>query len=244
MQMFYFRNFFFSVLKDFSGKTYQKTCRFYSAFPKCNSNWTCPPNFTLWIFFSKIWWPCQFNWHIFRFPPFARKVMKRPTIFMTYFQIFYHDLHFHKNLSSGNLYKKDGGRFKMFTIHNSFPQLWATFALKFMKRPIFFFTYFESTTSVLHLYKIWWSKSFFKKNDTGVNMSIKALLFQQLWTIVWTNIVKNPSTLVTYCSSSFPSLHYHAILWRPHFYNTNDRGFNVANKLLLISKTIFFISCF
>ena len=40
----------------------------------------------------------------FAFPPFTRKLMKRPAIFMTYFQIFYHDLHFQKNLSSGNLF--------------------------------------------------------------------------------------------------------------------------------------------
>ena len=132
----------------------------------------------------------------------------------------------------------------MLTIYFSFAQLWATFPTKLMKRPTFFFTYFQSITSVLHLYKIRRSKSFKKKNDGGFNMSIKALLFQQLWTIFSTNIMKNPSTLVTYCSSSFPFLHYHAVLWRPHFYNKNDKGFNVANKLLLISNRIFFTSCF
>ena len=139
--------------------------------------------------------------------------------------------------------KKNGGSLKMFTIYYSFSQIWATFATKVTKRPIFFFTYFQSTTSVLHLHKIWWSKSFFEKKETALNMSIKALLFQQLWTIFWTNM-KNPSTLVTYSSSFFPSLHYHAILWRLQVYNTNDRGFNVANKLLLISNSIFFTPCF
>ena len=73
MQIFHFRNFFFSVLKDFSGKTYERTCRFYNAFPKYNSNWACLPSFTLWIFFSKIWWPSQFNGYFFRFPPLLRE---------------------------------------------------------------------------------------------------------------------------------------------------------------------------
>ena len=132
----------------------------------------------------------------------------------------------------------------MFTIYYSFPQLWAIFATKLMKRPTFFFTYFESTTSVLHLCKIWWWKSFLKKNETCFNMLIKAFLFQELWTIFWTNIMENSSTLVTHCSSSFLFLHYHAVLWRPHFHNKNDRGFNVAKKLLFISKSIFFTPCF
>ena len=82
MQIFHFRNFFFSVLKDFSGKTYEKTCRFYSTFPKYNSNWTCPPNFTLKFddrlnlmgtFFAfpllreKLWKDLQFFWLIFKY---------------------------------------------------------------------------------------------------------------------------------------------------------------------------------
>ena len=33
-------------------------------------------------------------------------------------------------------------------------------------------------------------------------------------------------------------------LLRPHFYNKNDRVFNFANKLLLISNNIFFTPCF
>ena len=33
-------------------------------------------------------------------------------------------------------------------------------------------------------------------------------------------------------------------LWWPHFYNKNDRCFNIANKLLFISKGIFFTPCF
>ena len=60
-------------MKDFSGKTYEKTCRFYNVFRKYNSNWASVPTFTLWIFFSKIWWPSQFHGHFFRFPFLLRE---------------------------------------------------------------------------------------------------------------------------------------------------------------------------
>ena len=68
MQIFYFRNFFLSIFQDFREKTYEKTCRFYNIFSKYNSS--CPrlPGFMLWVFFSEIWWPFQFNGHFFWFP--------------------------------------------------------------------------------------------------------------------------------------------------------------------------------
>ena len=66
-KFFIFTIFFFSNLEDFSEKTYEKTCRFYNIFS--NYYWNCArlPNLTLWIFFSKICCPFQFNVHIFRF---------------------------------------------------------------------------------------------------------------------------------------------------------------------------------
>ena len=72
-KFFIFGIFFFSTLEDFSEKTYEKTCRFYNIFSKYYSNCARLPNFTLWIFFSKICWPFQFNVHIFRFPPLLRE---------------------------------------------------------------------------------------------------------------------------------------------------------------------------
>ena len=93
---FSFLDFFFWTLEDFSEKTYEKTCCFYNIFLEYYSNCARLPNFTLWIFFSKICWLFQFNVHIFRFPPLARKLMKRPTNFMTYFQTSHRYLHAHK----------------------------------------------------------------------------------------------------------------------------------------------------
>ena len=75
-------------------------------------------------------------------------------------------------------------------------------------------------------------------------MWTKSCLFQQLWTIFSTKIVKNPSISVTYFSSSFHFLHCHAVLLWPQFYNITYSCFNVANKMLLISKIIFFTPCF
>ena len=68
-KFFIFGIFFFSTLEDFSEKKYEKTCRFYNIFSKYYSNCARLPNFTLWIFFSKICWLFKFNVHIFRFPP-------------------------------------------------------------------------------------------------------------------------------------------------------------------------------
>ena len=132
----------------------------------------------------------------------------------------------------------------MLTIFYSFLQLWATFAAKLMKSPTMFFTYIQSSTLFLHVYKISWSPIYVKKNAAYFNMLTRACLFQQLWTIFWTKIVKNPSIFVTYIFTLFQFLHAHIILLRSRFYNKNDRGFNVANKLLLISKSVFIAPCF
>ena len=64
-----------------------------------------------------------------------------------------------------------------------------------------------------------------------------------LWTIFSTEMVKNPSIFVTYFSSSFHFLHCHAGLLWLHFCK-NYSCFNDANKMLLISKSIFFTPCF
>ena len=72
-KFFIFGIFFFSTLEDFSEKTYEKTCRFYNIFSKYYSNCASLPNFTLWIFFSKFFWPFQFNVHIFCLPSLLRE---------------------------------------------------------------------------------------------------------------------------------------------------------------------------
>ena len=79
--------------------------------------------------------------------------MKRPTNFMAYFQTFYHYVHVHKILSSGSFFKKNGGCFNILTIYDSFAQFGATFATKFIKISTIFFTYFETSTLFLQVYK-------------------------------------------------------------------------------------------
>ena len=78
----------------------------------------------------------------------------------------------------------------MLTIFYSFPQLWATFASKLTKRPTIFFTCFQTSTLYLHNYNILWSPIYVNKNATCFNMSTKACIFQQLWTIFSTKLWK------------------------------------------------------
>ena len=81
MQFFQFCNFFFSTLDPFSEKTYEKTSHFYNIFSNSISSCTHSRSFTLWIFFSKILWPFQFNGHFFSFPSLLReKFWKELTI--------------------------------------------------------------------------------------------------------------------------------------------------------------------
>ena len=72
-KFFIIGTFFPSTLESFSKKTYEKTCRFYNIFSKYYLNCARLPNFMLWIFFSKICWPFQFNVHIFCFAPLLRE---------------------------------------------------------------------------------------------------------------------------------------------------------------------------
>ena len=163
---------------------------------------------------------------------------------MSYFQTSYHYMLADKILSSENIFQKNGDSFKMLTIFYSIPQLWATFAKKVMKRPIIFFQYFETSTSSLCVHKISWSGSDVKSYAICLNMSIKSCLFHQLWTIFSTKIMKNPTICVTYFWSLFQVLHCQAVLLWLLFYSKNDSCFNIANKLLLIAKSIFFTPCF
>ena len=73
---------------------------------------------------------------------------------MAYFQTFYHYLHVHKILLSASFFKKNGGSFNILTIYDSFVQFGATFATKSMKISATFFTYFETSTLFLQVYKV------------------------------------------------------------------------------------------
>ena len=138
----------------------------------------------------------------------------------------------------------------MLTICYSFLQLWATFAAKLMKRPTFFFFFFFNILK-LSLYFYMFTKlhdhKILLKNAVRFNMWTKSCLFQQLWTIFSTKIMKYHTIFVTYFWSLFQFLHCDAVLLWPHFYSKNDSCFNVANKMLFISKGMLltpFLSCF
>ena len=241
---FSFSQFFFSILEDFSEKTYEKTCRFYNIFPKYNSNCVCLPSFTLWIFFSKICWPFQFNVHFLRFAPLLREnllkdlpvlwlIFKLPIIMCTL-----------KKFCRLKVFTK-----KMAVFQNVDNLLFISATLsnicdKTCEKTYHFFKYFETSTSFLHVYKISWSANLKTKNALCFNMWTKPCSFQQLWTIFSTKIMKNPTIFVTYFWSLFQFVHCHALLLWPHFYNKNDGRFNVVNKLLFISKGIFCTICF
>ena len=64
-------------LEGFSDKAYEKTCRFYNTFSKSSSNCTRFRSFRIWVFFSKISWPFQFNVHFFHFPPLLRENLRK-----------------------------------------------------------------------------------------------------------------------------------------------------------------------
>ena len=131
----------------------------------------------------------------------------------------------------------------MLSIYYLFTQLWAMFTKKVMKRPTFFFQYFQTSTFPLYVRKISWPASHTKKYLVCFNMWTKACLFHQLWTIFSTKSIKNPTICVTCFSSLFQVLHCHAVLLWPHICNKNDSCFNFANKLLFISKDVFFTRC-
>ena len=107
---------------------------------------------------------------------------------------------------------------------------------KTMKRPTIFFTYFETSTSSLHANKISWSPNFCTKNVAYFNMSIKLCLFQQLWTIFTTKIIKKSYKICKYFWSSIQFSNRHALLLWPNFYNKNDKCYNVANKLIYFNR--------
>ena len=132
----------------------------------------------------------------------------------------------------------------MLTIYYSFPQMLATFATKLMERPTIFFHIFWKFHFVFTFSQNFMITIFFKKKMAPVSTCQQNLAYsrtfekyfrQKSWKMLkflWRIFqVRFNSYTVTQ-------------LLRPHFYNKNDRVFNVANKLLLISNNIFFTPCF
>ena len=132
----------------------------------------------------------------------------------------------------------------MLTTSYLFLQLWATFATKLMKRPPVFFNYFKTSTSFLHVYKISWSANKKKKMLSVAICELNLVCF--IPATLNSIFHKNYEKPYNFCNV-FLKLHSvlcHAVLSLPHFYNKNDGRFSIANKLLFISKGIFFTLCF
>ena len=96
---------------------------------------------------------------------------------MAYFETVYHYLHIDKILSCGSFSKKNGRCFNILTIYDSLAQFGATFATKFMKRSNIFFTYFETSTLFLQLYKVSSIANQQNENVACFNMGTKSGLF-------------------------------------------------------------------
>ena len=86
-KFFIFGIFFFWTLEDFSKKTYEKTCCFYNIFSKYYSNCARLPNFTLWIFFSKICWLFQLMSTFFAFHHLRENLWKDLSILWHIFKL-------------------------------------------------------------------------------------------------------------------------------------------------------------
>ena len=116
------------------------------------------------------------------------------------------------------------------------------------KTYIFFFFFFNILKLSLYFYMFTklHDHKILLKNAVRFNMWTKSCLFQQLWTIFSTKIMKYHTIFATYFWSLFQFLHCDAVLLWPHFYSKNDSCFNVANKMLFISKGMLFtpfLSC-
>ena len=74
-------------------------------------------------------------------------------------------------------------------------------------------------------------------------MSTKPHLFQQLWTIFSTTIIKNPPNFGKHFSSLIHVLPCHAVSLWLHFYNKNYTYFNIDDKTQIL-KNVFFADVF
>ena len=85
MQIFHFRNFFFSVLKDFSGKTYERTCRFYKHFQSTIRIGRVYQVLPSGYFFPKFDGHLNLMATFFAFPPFYEKTYEKTCNFYDLF---------------------------------------------------------------------------------------------------------------------------------------------------------------
>ena len=112
-----------------------------------------------------------------------------------------------------------------------------------MKRPTIFL---HNLTVPFHFYMLtkFCDQHLFKKKMAPVSIYPQNLAYFSNFEHNFRPIHENRSIFVTYSSCLFQFLHSDVILLRSHFYNKNDRGFNLSNKLLLISKSVFMTPCF
>ena len=132
----------------------------------------------------------------------------------------------------------------MLIIYFSFPQLWATFATKLMKRPAIFYIFFNVHFVFTFLQNFMISK--FKKKCHLLEYVNKILLISATLNNIFD---KNCEKSFNFCNVFFKFLSlftlsrsFIMILW--YFIMITYSCFNVANKMLLISKIIFFTPCF
>ena len=137
---------------------------------------------------------------------FVTKLMKRPTIFMTYSQSSCQVTHADKVLSSQISCNRTSHTLKMLTKYYSFSLLWISFLTKVMKRPIAFLTYFPSFCRIMHVHKIFSPKSFWKKAASCFKMLINYYSFPQLSASFMTKLMKKSHVFITDMQSSYKLL--------------------------------------
>ena len=96
--------------------------------------------------------------------PFRRKLMKRPAVFITYFENLFEIVHVQQVLNSEYFFRKFDGRSKIMAIF----LLSTTFARKLIKWPDNFITYFRSFYRYIQIFVVW------------KNFKIKWQLFQNV----------------------------------------------------------------
>ena len=110
--------------------------------------------------------------HIFHFCRFvffrlwttlARKLMKKPAVFITYFQSPFQFVHVYQFLHFEDFFEKFDGCFNL-------TAFFLRFATKLMKRPNNFMTHFQSFYCYLHTHKFSSSENIFQKIGSPLKM--------------------------------------------------------------------------
>ena len=131
-------------MERFSEKTYEKTCCFIIYFQRPVQIVHVDEVLRSGYFFQKFDGPLNLMSIFFTFHRFCEKVYEKTYQFYSLFSNVLFLCARSQNFLIWNIFFfLNSGCFKMLTIYFSFPQLWATFAIKLNKRTTIFYTYLK-----------------------------------------------------------------------------------------------------